>query len=72
MANKETLKNDIATNTSFLTSFNIVKPQIGWKRVNKKRKIRLGLIRNFKNLRVDKELKLFAGANKKIVPIFFM
>jgi hypothetical protein len=41
IANKETLqKNGIGTNTSFLPLFNTVKPQIGWKWVNKKRKIR--------------------------------
>jgi hypothetical protein len=39
-SNKETLqKKDIGTNMSFLPLFNIVKSQIGWKWVNKKRKI---------------------------------
>jgi hypothetical protein len=39
-SNKETSqKKDIGINMSFLPLFNIVKSQIGWKWVNKKRKI---------------------------------
>jgi hypothetical protein len=47
MANKETLQKKYRTNTSFLPPFNTIKFQIGWKWVNKERKIRMRIDKEF-------------------------
>jgi hypothetical protein len=49
MANKETLQKKYGTNTSFLPTFNTTKFQIGWKWVNKERKIRMMVDKKFQN-----------------------
>jgi hypothetical protein len=66
MVTNETLqKNNIGTNTIFSLHLTL-KPQIWWEWVNKKRKIKQRLIRNFRNLRGDKELKFFKELIKNL------
>jgi hypothetical protein len=59
------VKKDIETNTSFLLLFNIIKTQIGWKRMNKERKIRTRVDKKFWNFR---KLELFWEGNLPLLP----
>jgi hypothetical protein len=61
-------KNDIGANM-FSPLFNTVKPQIGWKWVNKERKIRMRANKEFKIFEGLIRNSDFLGANKEFVLI---